>query len=283
MRWLVSALYWLAWLAFRLLNPVIKYKLSPDRIRDSLRLDPARPVCFVLPMRSWTDLFVLDRISRDLGLPRPRRTGADLPSVNRAGCLYLPAVLETRIRPSPLSATLQRAVAASHYDVQIVPVSIFWGRDPGKETSLWKLIFADSVQAGMVRKFFIILVNGRNVLAHFGLPLSFRQYVGGQGPAGESDGARAVRKLSRVLHFHFLRARTAALGPTLLRHNVVIDGLLQTRAVRLTIEQESRSGNKTLEQVTKRAQVCRGNRGRLLIGVHQLSRTHPHAGLEPHL
>jgi glycerol-3-phosphate O-acyltransferase len=251
MRFLVSALYWLVWALFKLLNPLIKYRLAPDDVAKRLQLDPARPVCFILPHRGWADLFVLDRICSDLGLPRPRRTGHQLPSVTRPGCLYLPALLETRIRASALSMLLEQAVTAGAYDVQLVPVSVFWGRDPGQETSLFKLIFADSVQAGMVRKFFIMLVNGRNVLANFGLPLSFREYVSGQ-----QDAGKAVRKLSRVLHFHFLRARTAALGPTLLRRQVVIEGLLNSRAVRRAIEDEAKEKNLTLEQVAKRARKC---------------------------
>src|SRR5262249_49594935 len=64
---------------------------------------------------------------------------------------------------------------------------------------------------------------------------------------------KAVRKLSRVLHVHFLRARTAALGPTLLRRPVVIAGLLNSRPVRLAIEDEAKASKKTLEQVTRRA------------------------------
>jgi glycerol-3-phosphate O-acyltransferase len=250
-RLLVSATYWLAWLVFKLLNPLIRYRLTPEDVKAQLKLDPAKPVCFILPQRSWSDLFVLDRICGDLGLPRPRRTGVELPSTSRAGCLYLPALLETRIRDTGLSVLLQRAIAAGEYDVQIVPVSVFWGRDPGQETSLFRLIFADSVQAGMLRKFFIMLFNGRNVLASFAQPLSFRSYV-----SGETDGARAVRKLTRVLHFHFLRARTAALGPTLLRRGVVIEGLLNSRAVRRAIEEESKDNNKTLEQVSRRARRC---------------------------
>src|SRR3546814_14667125 len=55
---------------------------------------------------------------------------------------------------------------------------------------------------------------------------SFREYVE-RGP----DATTSIRKLTRVLHFHFLRARTAALGPTLLRRGVVIDGLLEAEGV----------------------------------------------------
>src|ERR1041385_8065827 len=135
MRWLVGATYWFAWLVFKLLNPLIRYKLAPEDVKARLNLDPARPVCYILPQRSWTDLFLLDRVCSDLGLPRPRRLGAELPRLHRAGGFYLPAILEPRIRETPLSKLLHRAIAAGNYDIQLVPVSVFWGRDPGDRKS----------------------------------------------------------------------------------------------------------------------------------------------------
>src|SRR3546814_21041319 len=104
------------------------------------------------------------------------------------------ALLETRRHPTALSRLIETGIATKSFEAQLVPVSIFWGRDPGKETSLWKLLFADSVQAGRVQKFFIMLFNGRNVLANFGLPFSFREYVE-RGP----DATTSIRKLTREI------------------------------------------------------------------------------------
>lgn len=233
----ISALYTLAWWLFRPLLWGLRYRSSPTPLRETLKLDPAKPVVFVLATRDWSDLFVLDRICRELGLPRPSRTGLNFPSVEHAGVVYMPALLESRMRPTELTRLLETAIATQDYDAQIVPVSIFWGRDPGQETSLFKLIFSDSVQAGRLRKLIIMLVNGRNVFASFGLPFSFREF------ADKGAGATpTIRKLTRVLHFHFLRARTAALGPTLLRRQVVVDGLLQSGGVQRAILQEVSQG-----------------------------------------
>ncbi|HUS24441.1 MAG TPA: glycerol-3-phosphate 1-O-acyltransferase PlsB [Candidatus Binatia bacterium] len=253
---LTDLLFTLAWWLRKPMLRLVRYRVAPDDVKARLNLDPARPVCFVLPQRSWTDLFVLDRICRDLGLPRPQRTGAELPTLSRPGYLYLSVLLESRLasqrapgRRGAAAALIQRAVADPQFDVQLVPVSIFWGREPEKETSLFKLLFADSVQAGAIRKLLILVVNGRNVLASFGLPVPFRAYMGETG-----DPARSVRKLMRALHFHFLRMRTATLGPSLVRRAVVIQGLLGSRGVRLAMEQEAKDRGQTLEQVRRRAQ-----------------------------
>ena len=258
---------WIAFgylLAYWLIRPLIrwlmKYRVAPDALASTLKLDPGKPVCYVLPQRSWIDLFALERICIERGLPRPYRAPNALPTIDRAGLIYLPALLETFVKgrapQTGLSNLVEAAAAIPGFELQIVPVSIFWGRDPGQETSLFKLIFADSVQAGRVRKFFILLVNGRNVLANFGLPLSYRDYLVSAGSDSAASGTRLARRLPRALHFHFLRARTAALGPTLLRRAVVINGVLKSRGVCEAIEAEAKEKNLTLDQAETRARAC---------------------------
>ena len=240
--------YWLAWLLFRPLLALVKFRVAPGDLLGGLQLDLAKPICFVLPQRSWIDLFALDKVCRSQGLPRPQRTGVSLPSPGRAGCVYLPALLETRLRQTELTQVLVTAAGDVDFDIQIVPVSIFWGRDPGSEQSLFKLIFADNPQAGAVRKLFIMLVNARNMLANFAQPIPFRSYV-----AQEAEPNRAVKKMIRAVHFHFLRARTAVLGPELPPRRLMIEQVVSSRLVRQAIEDEAKARNRTLEQTSKRA------------------------------
>ncbi|MGB0955221.1 MAG: glycerol-3-phosphate 1-O-acyltransferase PlsB [Panacagrimonas sp.] len=251
MRALNAIFYWIAWWLFRPLDRFLKYRATPEDFHQRLQLDPNRPVVYVLPTRSWGDLFVLDRICRDRNLPVPRRTGSSLPGADGPGVLYLPALLETRIRQTDLSQVVESAVADPLYDAQIVPVSVFWGRDPGQETSLFKLLFADNVQAGMMQKLFIMLANGRNVYAEFGLPLSFREFVD-----REVAPDVAVRKLGRMVHLYFLRVRSMALGPRLQTRGVVIHQMLNSPAVRRAIEEDARDKKTTLDQANRRARAC---------------------------
>lgn len=246
-----SLLYTLVWWLFRPFSGLVRYRCAPYPLRENLQIDPTKPVVYILAQRSWVDLFVLARICRELVLPPPSRTGSNFPTVDRAGVVYMDAVLEMRVHATDLTRLIETGIATTSFDAQLIPVSIFWGRDPGKETSLWKLLFADSVQAGRVRKFFIMLFNGRNVLANFGLPLSFREYVD-----RSSDTPTAIRKLTRVLHFHFLRARTAALGPTLLRRGVVIEGLLQDEQVQQAVTHAAGKNGMTKEKARAYARKC---------------------------
>lgn len=243
-----AAMYWMAWWLFRPLNALIRYRTTPDNLVQKLALDPAKPVVYILPERSWGDLFALDRICRDQGLPVPSRTGQQIPSAERPGVMYLSAALATRLRKTELSQVIETAAEDPDYDVQVVPVSVFWGRDPGQETSLFKLLFADSVQVGVIRKLFIMLVNSRNMYASFSEPVAFRDFV-----RKASSPAIAVNKLGRLLHLYFLRERSAALGPRLQSRGVVISQLLASRGVREVVEQEARDQGITLDKANKLA------------------------------
>ena len=97
MRILTDVLFTLAWWLRKPMLWLVRARVAPDDLKARLNLDPERPVCFVLPQRSWADLFVLDRICKEQNLPRPHRTGNDLPSLHRPGYLYLSVLLEARL------------------------------------------------------------------------------------------------------------------------------------------------------------------------------------------
>ena len=245
---LTALMFWLSrawlWPFIRLM----RYRTAPADLGTGLGLDLQRPVCYVLPDQSWIDWMALERLCAEQGLPRPHRTGRSLPTAQRAACLYLSSLVESRARGGEITALVDAAINTPDFDVQLVPVSLFWGRDPGQETSLFRLLFADSKSAGRVQKFLIMLANGRNMLANFGRPLWFRAYL-----AASDDANRAEAKLARALNFHFLRARAAALGPQLLSRRVVIDTALNSPDVRALIEREASEQGKTVEQVMARA------------------------------
>lgn len=222
---------------FRPLSRFVVYRSAPHPLTEGLKLKTDVPVVYVLANRSWIDLLLLDRICQEHGLPRPNRTGDNFPTLERAGVVYMPALLVARKQQTDLLTLIESGADTPDFDAQVIPVSIFWGRDPGSETSWLRLIFSDSTRAGRLRKLFIVLANGRNVLANFGLPFGFREFVA-KGP----DNALAVRKMIRGVHFHFLRARTVALGPTLVNRSVVIDGLLGAPGVRQAIAEDNNRG-----------------------------------------
>ncbi|MFP5305812.1 MAG: glycerol-3-phosphate 1-O-acyltransferase, partial [Gammaproteobacteria bacterium] len=104
-------MYELVWLLFQPFARWISYRTAPQPLVEGLKLDPAKPVVYVLSNRSWADYFVLDRICKQHGLPPPSRTGSNFPTPERAGVVYMPALLETRVRNTELLRLIETGVA----------------------------------------------------------------------------------------------------------------------------------------------------------------------------
>lgn len=204
---------------------------------DSTQLDPRRPIIYVLREASLADLAVLDRETRQLGLPSPLEKCALPDRQLRRSFFYIykrkPLVGRERIAGN--SRRLQDVVAslAAHpdQDVQLVPVALFWGRRPEKENSLWRIMFSDNWSApGVIKKFFIILTQGRQLFIRVSPPMSLRQLVD-----ESSSPERATRKAQRILRVHFRRQREAVIGPDLSHRRTLVNTLVDSAPVREAI------------------------------------------------
>ena len=235
----------------RLLYLWVRPSVLPEKPAE-LGLDPARPVCYVLDERYLSNLLVLIAETRRAGLPRPRAPLA--PGLLKAKRAFfflerarrLAATAKERYGHSPLLVDIVRAaVADPAFEVQIVPVTLLWGRAPDKQDTILKALFAETWRApGRLRQFFAVLLHGRQALLRFGAPLSLRQLL-----ADEPEEARALRKLGRLLRVHFRRQREVAIGPDLSHRNTQVDALLETPAVRAAIAAQ----NVTADEAERRA------------------------------
>ena len=233
-------LIWL--LTFWLKKPLslwARINLAPSNTREALGLDPARPTVYVLPTRSYVDIWILEKALREAGLPLIRSQD-QLPGPGEAAVLYLPAVMD---RDEKLMGLFRNFMEQDEQDLQLVPVSVFWGRDPGSETSLFRLLFSDAESPGYIRKGLIIVANGRNIVVNFGQPAKLREL------ATDSDYERVARKLVRVFRVHFRRARNATLGPSLSTLNQTLRAILANPEVRATMAEVAAEDNVSLPEV----------------------------------
>lgn len=234
-------------LTFWLRKPLlawVRMNITPSRTADTLGIDPARPVVYVLPTRSYVDSWVLEAALQQSGLPVMRQRNA-LPGPGEHAVLYLPAVMD---RDKTLMELFREVHSRDEVDLQLVPVSVFWGRDPGSETSVFRLLFSDAETPGFLRKGLIILANGRNIVVNFGRPAQMRDLA----PPGD-DYERVARKLVRVFRVHYRRTRIATLGPSLSRHGQTVRAVQAHPEVREVMQRIGRSEGKTAAEM--RAQV----------------------------
>lgn len=255
MRFLAAFRYYLVRVFKAPLFWFIRWTTAPADLSAGLALDPNKAIVYVLATGSISNRLVLEDICKKRGLSRPARNLAGLPSSEQAACLYLPALAGQRDRwlePSAtgkLEALIQAGIDTEGYDMQVVPVSIYWGRNPGKENSLFKLLFSDSRRRpSRLRKFFIILVQGRNCLVNFGQSMSFREFTQGR------EGAGNIRRdLVENLREHFTRQRTAVLGPSLAERAEVVAQVLNMDSVIAAITEKAAEDGIAVEKARAKA------------------------------
>jgi len=220
----------------------VKVTIKPEDAAASIGAG-TRPVCYVLERASQADLAVLNNACVQLRLPRPERrlaigaARADRAYFELAGRASFFSTRLVARAPRYLENLVAAAAAYPDFDVDLVPVAIFWGRAPDKEASLWRLFFAeDWTLVGRFRKFLHVIVNGRNTVLHFGEPLALR--------AAMQDGMNAPRSVRRILRSlrSTLRAqRASTIGPDLSHRRTMVAQLVKTQAVRRAVRTEMRA------------------------------------------
>jgi len=230
------------WTVRKTLSLWVKLTIKPADVAALIASRP-RPVCYVLERESQTDLAALNEVCGKLRLPRPIRRL--LVGGQRADRAYFN--LERRANfwstrsdartPRYLSQLVAAAASDPHFDIDLVPVAIFWGRAPSKEASWWRLLFAeDWVLVGRVRKLLAVIVNGRNALVNFGEPLRLRDALG----EGLSQ-ARSTRRILRSLRATIRGQRASTIGPDLSHRRTIVAQVLKTLNVRRAVRREMRA------------------------------------------
>ena len=220
-------------------------------------IDPGRPVCYVIQDRRLSNILVLQEETRRAGLPAADDGLAvgRFATENAFFCLTRPQPLlaesaRERYRHSALLDQLADALrAAPAEDVQLVPVTILWGRAPREQDSILKALFAEGWRPpSHLRQLMAILLHGRQVLVRFSAPMSLGDML-----REEADPARGLRKVQRILRVHFRRQREVAIGPDLSHRNNQIDHLLAAPAVAAAVAEETATKNIPFEKAQSRA------------------------------
>jgi glycerol-3-phosphate O-acyltransferase len=217
-------------------------------VRVTIRPDDAvaaiaarsRPVCYVLERESQIDFAVLSDVCARHNLPRPERRL--MIGERRADRAYFELMRRPRMfRPrnaarAPRFLVQLIGAAALHpqFDVDLVPVAIFWGRAPHKEVSWWRLWFSeDWILVGRFRKLLGVIFNGRNTLVYFGEPIRLRDCL-----EDGLDAQRGIRRALRSLRIVLRAQRASTIGPDLSHRRTMVLQILKTQAVRQAVRKE---------------------------------------------
>src|SRR3982750_2093784 len=167
----------MGWLLRRFFRLWVRAAVQPADAPDALTA-PRVPVCYVLERKSRADLAVLCNVTSRRALPYPEKRSGNLPIEERRSYFDVGRrhrfwdAMATRRPPPHLLALVESLRSDPARDVLLVPAAVYWGRAPHKEGSWLRLLFAENwALTSRARKFFAVLVNGRNVMVEMGEPV----------------------------------------------------------------------------------------------------------------
>jgi glycerol-3-phosphate O-acyltransferase len=215
----------------------VRPSVLPDDVATGFA--PGRAVVYALEKRSLIDFAVLEYVCRERRLPGPDDPSGG-PGRAAPGVLFLErraGLFRTRIdrrTPQTLRDLATRASSDPAFEADVVPVSLFWGRAPGREREWFRLLVAEGWDiGGRFRKVLSLLVNGRNLVLLFGDPLPLQPSL------AETRGLPVgPRRLSRQLRAQFRNQRVATIGPDLSHRRTIVAQVLRTEAVRAAVRGE---------------------------------------------
>lgn len=219
---------------------------------ENLELQSDKPVVYVLQYSSLSARLVLEQACRNSNLPSaqaPLEIGEH--KVRRSFFFLYERIgrgFKKRQRPvvtGRLKQIVKDLESMPEMDVQIVPVSLFWGRSPMREKSWLQLLLSDNWGlASPFRQFLTILIHGRRTLVQFSKPMSLKEIY----QDSDDDSGRAARKTARILRVHYRRVKQTVLGPSLSHREDLVYGLVKAPNVVAAIHDLTES-----EGITKAA------------------------------
>ena len=237
-----------------------KPTVLPENPIKDLSLDINCPIYYVISHYSATDLNLLNQQCLKLGLPAPLAENKD--------CDYIFVRKKMRFWYSSanyishhhkLEALLEQQTTNPEVNVQLVPVTVSWGRNPGKEKSLFRIFLSNTGDGiGFFKKAMVVTALGRQSFITFGQPLKLDSILN-----TSTTKEHMTTKLARVLRVYFRHQKSASLGPNVYDRRLLIKELVSTQQVSEAIEREvkkKKSTNKIINKVAvKYAKEITGN------------------------
>ncbi len=222
------------------LSFLVKSKAIPADPVAELGLDTSHPIMYVLPYDSKADLLALRAQCRIHNLPDPLEPleidGTELPRhvFIHEGPRVFPYFVPNLESVKLFHEYLDLHRSNPDLDVQMVPVSVMFGRAPGREVQGEQTPHLRVLNG--VQKFFAVLWLGRDSFVRFSPMVSLRYMATEHG-----TDKTIAQKLARVARMHFARQRLAAVGPRLPVREELFKRLLKSKAIAKAVEDEARS------------------------------------------
>lgn len=233
------------------LNVMVKGNPVPTAPISDLNIDIEKPIVYALPFESNVDLLSLRKQALKFGLPDPLdplKIGEQsfrryvFISTNRAD--RDESTSDSLGSQALFTQLLKLHREDQELDVQLLPITVMWGRKPGKEGM--DKPYLENLSAW--KKSIAVLTSGRDCMIRFS-PLVSLRYMADSHGTDES----IAQKLARVARIHFSRQKLAASGPSLPSRELLFKRLIKSEAINQAIADEAKSKNISVEKAEQEA------------------------------
>ena len=216
-------------------------------------------VCYVLQNYSRSNALVVDSETRRLKL-QPALDAFTLGQhQEKKAVIFLQHKDETNLVNPPSHAFPPRLIRLiefveknPEYDVELIPVTVLWGRSPDKEDSLFRLLFTDTwATPSKVKQLMNIGIHGRQSYLEFHKPQSLKDLIG-YATIHHPNLSPATYILSQ-LNNYLDGQREVILGPDLSDRRNVMHSLIKSEEVQDAVRKESIRSKISMVEAERRA------------------------------
>ncbi len=236
---------------------------SPQPVEASSTADavtePQKVTCYILQNYSRSNALVVDGETRRLKL-QPALDAMTLGEHReRTAVIFLQHQDETNLLNPPnytfpprLIRLIELLEKNPELDVDLVPVTVLWGRTPDKEDSLFKLLFTDTwATPSKVKQLMNIGLHGRQSYLEFHSAQSLRSMV--EFATEQHPNLSPATYIINQLNDFLDRQREVVLGPDLSDRRNVMQSLIKSQDVQDAIRKESIRAKISMVESERRA------------------------------
>lgn len=213
----------------RIINRVwVKSHHVPIETVKELKVDLERPIIYVVEQNNASDLLGLQTSCKKAGLPDPYQP-ININGEQISALIYIHnwsflAPTPPQLQDAPYLAQYQQLLDLHQQDhnleVQLIPVTFYWGRNPGREGKKSWFDLTQQGQVGVLHKSLVVLKNGKDHLVRFNPPISIKKL------SLRGEHQQLAHKLAKVAMRYFDFQKRSSIGPRLPNRSEMIEAVL---------------------------------------------------------
>lgn len=225
----------------------------PRQVVQELQLDLQRPIVYVVQQNSASDLLGLQASCLQAGLPDPYQ------SIQVAGqTLSATIFIDDWSLFAAKSVINKNARYLLQYqqllnlhknnpalDIQLVPVTFYWGRNPGRQGKNSCFDLLGKRRVGAVHKSLVVLKNAKDHLVRFNQPISIAALC-----KRDQSVQQQAEKLARLAIRYFGQQKRSSVGPKLPNRQQMIDAILVQPDLQQVIRERATAEGRSEQQIT---------------------------------